>query len=429
MSTLWMLVKKSLWQHRLSTAVTVFAAALGAGLVMAVFSIQSQAEDAFSGDIGFDAVYGARGSKLQLVLNTVFHLETSPGNLSWTRYKAMEAEPLVEYAIPYALGDNFQDFRVVGTTSELFTEFPYFEDEKLHFRSGHRVFNDAKREAVIGATVASKLGMDRGSKFKPYHGMKTVPGQKPHNTEYVVVGVLEPTGTPVDQVLWIPIEGIFRMDGHVLRGTGEEYEPSAGVAIPDEHKEVSAVMLRFERTVKTADGSRLNTRAVADINSRVNTGSKEATLAWPIAEVMGEIFNKLGWMSAVLRAVAVLVVFVAAAGILASLTNTMNERRREFAILRSLGARKHQVFGAIVAEAATIAGLGALGGFAVLIGILSAATREVEQSTGVILRVWEWHPAFVWTPVGMLAVGAVAGLFPAISAYRTEVAQNLRPSS
>ncbi|MHC4377321.1 MAG: ABC transporter permease [Planctomycetota bacterium] len=429
MSTLWMLVRKSLWQHRFSTAVTIVAAALGAGLVMAVFSIQSQAEDAFSGDIGFDAVYGARGSKLQLVLNTVFHLETSPGNLPWTRYKAMQAEPLVEYAIPYALGDNFKDFRVVGTTSELFTDFPYFEDDTLKFERGHRVFDDTKREAVIGATVASKLGLGRGDRFKPYHGMKTSPGQKPHNTEYVIVGVLKPTGTPVDRVLWIPIEGIFRMDGHVLRGTGEEYEPAAGVAIPDEHKEVSAVMLRFRRTVETDDGARLNTRAVANINSRVNTGSKDSTLAWPIAEVMGEIFNKLGWMSAVLRAVAVLVVFVAAAGILASLTNTMNERRREFAILRSLGARKHQVFGAIVLEAAAIAGLGGLIGFGVFTVILTVATRAVEQSTGVILQVWAWHPAFVWTPVGMVAVGALAGVFPALSAYRTEVAQNLRPAS
>jgi putative ABC transport system permease protein len=413
-----LVVRRSLRQHALSTLVTAGSVALGNGLVMAVFAVSAQTHDAFTGGpVGFDAVLGARGSQLQLVLNTVFHLETSPGNLPWEAYTAIREDPRVELAIPYAVGDNYRGFRIVGTTEEMFTRFEYRAGTRFRARPGGRFFDASRREAVLGSVAAERTGLRVGSTFHPYHGVE-FDADKRHPQEYVVVGVLETTNSPSDRVIWIPLEGVFRLTGHVLRGTGEEFVPREGEPIPDAAKEVSAVMLKFR-----------NPSAGMFLSQTVNQQGKVATLAWPIARVMAELFEKLGWVDRVLRLVAVLVVFVAAGSILASLYNTMNERRREFAILRALGARRSTVFSVIVLESTAIASLGSLAGFAVYAAVLAAAAAAVRAQTGVVLEVLRFHPSLVLVPLGMAALGALAGLLPAFKAYATDVAENLVPAS
>ncbi len=415
MGGVWLLVRRSLRQHYLSTVVTVLSAALASGLVMTVFSLQRQSYEAFTGGAGgFDAVLGARGSALQLVLNSVFHLDTSPGNIPWSMYRAIERDPRVALAIPYAVGDNFRGFRIVGTVDKLFTEVEPRPGHHYAFAAG-APFAPTAPEAVIGATVAERTGLRVGSTFHPYHGL-TYDAASEHSDTYRVVGVLKPTSTPVDRVVWIPIEGLYRLSGHVLRGTGETYSPEAGQAIPDAAKEVSAVMLKLR-----------SNQAGMMLSQTINHQGKAATLAWPIGRVMADLFNKLGWMARVLTFIAYLVMVVAAAGILASVYNTINERRREFAILRAIGARQQTVFAAVVLEAATIAGLGGLAGYLVCAVVLAAAAAVVRAQTGVMLQFHSLHPALIWTPLAMVALGALAGLIPARSAYRTDVAANLIP--
>ena len=413
-----LIVRRSLRQHALSTGVTLLATALAAGLVMAVFSIQAQTYEAFTGGpAGFDAVLGARGSQLQLVLNTVFHLETSPGNIPWTMYTTLKNDRRVALAIPYATGDNYMGYRLVGTTDEVFTKFEYREGVHFEVEPGGRFFDSTRREAVVGSFAANKLGLKPGDLINPYHGL-THSETSQHPEQYTVVGILKPTNTPSDRVIWIPIEGIFRMSGHVLRGTGEVYEAQAGHSIPDEHKEVSAVMLKFK-----------NPKTGFDLDMTINKQGKVATLAYPIGRVMAELFEKIGWVNRVLELVAYLVVVVATSAILASIYNTINERRREFAILRALGARRTTVFTAIVAEAGAIAFIGSMLGFLVYAAILATAAVAVRQQTGVVLDVLHAHPALYLTPLGMTLAGALAGVVPAVKAYSTDIATNLTPIS
>src|SRR5213592_17522 len=128
MTGILLIVRRSLRQHALSTLVTIASVALACGLVMSVFCVREQAHQAFTGgEVGFDAVLGARGSQLQLVLNSVFHLEASPGNISWAMFKEISSKPQVSLAIPYAVGDNYRGYRIVGTTPDLFTKFEYQE--------------------------------------------------------------------------------------------------------------------------------------------------------------------------------------------------------------------------------------------------------------------------------------------------------------
>jgi putative ABC transport system permease protein len=420
MSGLLLIVGRSLRRHRLSTAITALSTALATGLVMAVFAVSQQARLAFAGgDLGFDAVLGARGSQVQLVLNAVFHLETSPGNVPWSLYQELREDPRVEMALPYAVGDSYRGHRVVGTTTELFTEVLDAEERPLALQPGSRPFDAGRREAVLGSRVARETGLRPGSHFQPSHGVEENPIEEHvHEEEYVVVGVLEPTGTPTDRVVWIPLEGVWRMDGHRLRGGGEEYTPEDGVAIPDEHKELSAVLLRLT-----------SPQAGFSLANQVNRMGKEATLAWPVGATMAQLFDKLGWMARLLELVAYLVVVVAAGSILASLYNTMNERQREFAVLRSLGARRATVFTVIVLEAEAVALLGCAGGYLVFGLILAGAASLVRERTGVVLDPWAWHPALLWTPVGMAGLGALAGLLPALRAYSTDVARTLAQGS
>ena len=280
--TMGRIAMRSLKQHKLSTSVTILSAALAAGLVMSVFSIAAQSTRAFQGGaLGFDAVLGARGSATQLVLNSVFHLDTSPGNLPYTYYREIASNPNVAAAYPYVVGDNYRGFRIVGTTPELLTDHKVQGEKVFRLPGSGEVFDPQKRQAVIGSVVAMETGLTRGKTFHPTHTLDEHIGHE-HDEDYVVTGVLAPTNSPVDRVIFVPIEGMYRLEGHFLRGAGETYVPQPGVPIPDEHKEVSAVMVKLQASELGLSMSR-----------QYNNDGKEATFAWPIVGEVQKLFMRL----------------------------------------------------------------------------------------------------------------------------------------
>ncbi len=413
MKAILLLIKRSLWQHGFATLITLFSVALASGLMLSVFSIKTQTRQAFLVDhIGFDGVLGTRGSDLQLVLNSVYHLETSPGNIPWSLYKDVKKHFGVKLAIPYALGDNYKGFRIIGTHTDLFDKFKFKHEEGYTFSSGSAFKADAQ-EAIVGSFVAESLNLKVGDTIHPYHGLVYDEKAK-HEQSYTVKGILNPTNTPNDRVVWIPVDLFFKMEGHVLRGTGKDYQAKMGEVIPDEHKELSAVMLQFK-----------NPMAGMMLNQMINRQGKVATLAYPIARVILEFFNKMGWMVKVLELIAILTLIVAAAGILASLYNTLHERRQEFAILRALGAKKSVVFSVILGQSIAIALIGSLFGYLSYAVIMTGVAHWVKVNIGVILYVWNEDPIFWINPILHIVMGTIAGLIPAIKAYKTDVATNL----
>ncbi len=418
MRTIALIAKKSLVRHKLSTSVTAGSLALACGLAIGVFSIQRQAQDAFMVSApGFDAVLGARGSQLQLVMNSVMHLDTSPGNIPYTKYLEIKEDPRVKLAIPYAVGDSYKGYRVIGTTSELLTDFELYEGVGYQVMSSGRVFDELKMEAVVGSHVARRTGLRVGSHLHFQHDLKEGAGHD-HDEDYVVVGILEPTNTPADRVLWVPLEGMHRLEGHGFGMGAERYEAKPDEDIPDEVREVSAVMLKLTK----------NFSAAKQIVNEVNRGT-EMTMAFPIAKVVLKFFDQVGWAHEILKLVAYLICVVGACSILASLYNAMNERRREFAILRSLGARRSTVFGAILAESTAIAALGGLFGLLVYVIVFTAASGVIRDEVGIVMNLWQYHPSLWMAPVGVTVLGALAGIIPAIKAYGTDVATHLVPHS
>ena len=286
---IWNLAIRNILHHRLTTAVTLLSVAMATGLVMAVFALQDQSRRAVEqSDGGFDAVLGARGSALQLVLNAVYHVENSQGNLPWSVYKAIADDPRVSEAVPLVLGDNYFGYRIIGTTRDHLEGTHRDGRPRFVFAEG-RSFQEGAREAVLGSIAAQKLGLAIGDTIQPYHGLVFDPGQQ-HQERYPVCGVLQPTGTPSDRVIWVSLDAVYRMEGHVLRGSGEVYTPVEEQVIPDAHKEVSAVLLRLR-----------GPQAGFTLDQMINRQGNVATFAWPISSIVIDFLAKISWWAACSR--------------------------------------------------------------------------------------------------------------------------------
>jgi putative ABC transport system permease protein len=399
--TLALIVLRSLRQHLLSTVITALSIALAGGLLMSVWVVKNQSQETFTHvNIGFDAVLGARGSKLQLVLNAIFNLDASPGNVSEADYLYIKHNPAVKLAIPIAVGDNLRGFRIVGTIPELFTDVEYAPGKKFALAAGHW-FDPAAKEAVLGNFAAEQLGLKIGDTFHPFHGL-AYSVKEQHADLYTVAGILAPSNTPADKVVWIPIHGLQTMSGH---------DPKAAT-------DVSAVLIQLRSSMA---GFRLDLL--------YNKQGNRLTFAWPISSTIFDLFSKIGWFNQVLALVAYLVALVSAGGVLVAIYNSMAARRRDIAILRALGARRRTVFGAIMFEAAAIGLLGMIAAFPVYWGIAAGVAAVIRSQTGVFLTPWVYDPIMIWAPVAMIALCSAGGIIPAWVAYRTDVASTLAPGS
>jgi putative ABC transport system permease protein len=396
------LIYRSMRQHALSTVVTACSIALASGLLLTVWVVKTQSQAVFAAtNSGFDAVLGARGSKLQLVLNAIFHLEASPGNISAADYEMIRRHPAVKAAIPIAVGDNFYGWRIVGTVPALFSDIEYAPGRHYAVAPGGRFFIVGKLEAVAGSYAAKKLGWTTGTTFRPYHGLAFDPKQQ-HEELYTVVGVLEPTNSPVDRVIWIPLEGVQTMKGH---------NPLAAT-------ELSAVLVQLRAPT-----------AGLMLDMGINRQGNKLTFAYPIGMIVAELFNKIAWLDEVLTLIAWLVALVASGSVLVSIYNSMSARQRDIAILRALGARRRTIFGAVVGEAAAIGLLGALVGFGVFAVLGSVVASIIQGQTGVVLQPLQWNPVFWWSPVAFVGLCVLGGIVPALKAYRVPVAETIAPVS
>ncbi len=400
--TLPLLIRRSLRQHALSTTVTALTVSLAVGLLMSVWMVKKQSHDTFTGQAGgWDAVLGARGSKLQLVLNAIFHLEASPGNVAWDDYLTIQSNRAVAVALPLAIGDNYRGFRLVGTLTNLPLVAEFGRGQHLQLEAGGRWFEDGYREAVVGSFAARKLGLKPGDEFHPYHGLNFDPKNE-HQDTYVVVGIARPSNTPMDRVIWIPLAGLQNMSGH---------DPSTV-------SDISAVLIKLRSPI-----------AGQQLEVLYNRQGNRLTFAWPIAREVAYLFDRFGWVDRVLTLIAWLVAVVAAGSILASIYNSMSARRRELAILRALGARRSTVFSAIVAEAGAVALLGLLPGYAFYFVIIGTSAAIIRAQTGVVLDPIAWDPVLLWAPSALVTLSALAGVIPAVKAYQVDVSGGLAPES
>ena len=394
------LARKGFRQHFFGSLVAAFSIALAGGLFLGTMKIQKQTQTSFANASGgFDAVLGARGSKLQLILNALFHLDASPGNLPWEQYELIKKTPGVEEAYPIAVGDNYLGYRLVGTDPKLFFEHEWKKGEKYKLRSG-RVFSEMAKEALVGSFVADKLNLKIGDKFQPYHGLNFKEDTQ-HEDVYVVVGLLEATGTPSDKVIWVPIKGIQLMEGH-----DQEMAQS-----------VSAVLL----SLKGATGFNLEIR--------YNRQGNQATFAWPVAATLASFFDKMNWFRGVLEVIAYVIAAVGILMVASIMHSSLHMRKRDFAILRSLGSGRLILTGVIFGHSLIISVLGALGSLLIMQGIGLITQGIIVEETGVLLDGMNLQLQDLWVIMAIIFSGLVGGLGAAVNAYRSELVDLLQPIS
>jgi putative ABC transport system permease protein len=395
------LALRSIQRHAFSSFLAIFSISMAGGLVLSTWKINQETRRAFHiSTSGFDAVLGARGSKLQIILNSLFHLEDSPGNLTWEQYELIKSNRGVKEAYPIAVGDNFLGYRLVGTEPDLFEKHEWNPGRSYEIQSGGRIFSSMAKEALVGSFVADQIGLKLGDQFHPYHGLDFNEENK-HEDIYVVVGILEPTGTPTDRVIWIPIKGIQLMEGH---------DPAMAHSL-------SAVLLKLK-------GS-----AGFSLHTKYNKQGNVATLAWPIASTLSSFFDKFSWFQKVLELVAGLVAIIGVFIIILSLRTSMNEKKREFAILRCLGASRKVVTSIVLFQSLTLAFLGGVGGvaFHYLINLISFSL--IRENTGVMMNSFSFDPMIFYLFGSVLVLGLISGILPSFQAYKNELSENLKIST
>ena len=413
----WRIVLKSLRQHWLSTSLAMVSIALGVALLISVASLKEQTHRNFTQQgLGVDAVLGPKGSPLQIVLNALYHLDEMPGKIKWTYYKKVLEQPIVENGIPFATGHSYAGFRVNAIDGRFFTEFEYTPGHRFSFKpeeGGQGRAFEADDEAVAGSEVAKALNLRIGQTFNPVCGVNA--DDPVHVNDHICfVGIMAPTGTPHDRAIYIALRSFYSLGGH-----GDAVRD---MAVNEEHREISGAYLRIKRI----RGGAMHP-GIQDLKYDINQSSA-AQLVIP-AEVLPRLFNVIGWVDTVLLAIGVLVALLALLFLFVALVSALRERRRDLALFRCLGATRRTVFGLILSEAVFIAMVGTIAGIGLGHGIVALGNHFIKVETGLAFSAAYISQADCFMLPMALLLGIIAGLLPAVQAYRLGVLDNLTPVS
>ena len=419
MNALWRLALASAWNRRLSLGLTLLAVLLATTLLLSVERIRQAARDGFAQSVsGTDLVVGARSSPVQLVLYSVFRLGEATNNLSWDSYRKIAADPAIAWSVPLALGDSHRGFPVLGTTPAYFDHYRYGDRQPLRFASG-QVFSGIF-DAVLGAEVAQRLGYRIGDQITLTHGDGGLAGMEHADKPFSVVGILAPTGTPVDRTVHVGLAAIEAIHLDWVGGT-----PLPGFSIGAD------IVQKFDLTPKsiTAFLVGLHRRVeVFRLQRKINEFAGEPLLAVLPGVALDQLWQTVGIVEQALQAVSWLVLVVGLAGLMATLLAGLNERRREMAILRSLGAGPRHILGLLLLESGLVSLLGAFCGLG-LLSLFAASGDGLLLRFGLAALPLAPSPA-EWRLLGLvLACGTLVGLLPAWRAYRLSLADGLTPRS
>jgi len=408
------LARRSLFNRRVTAGLTVLTIGLSVALLLGVETVRSGARLSFTNTISStDLIVGARTGPTQLLLYSVFRIGNATNGISYESYEEVASWPNVAWAVPLSLGDSHRGFRVLGTTDEYFSYYRYGRKQPLAFAEG-APFADA-HDAVIGADVADALGYSIGSSLVVAHGLDSL-GQTDHDDEpFHVTGVLARTGTPIDRTVHVSLQAIEQIHdgwedgmpprpGHdILREHEHDMKaeppaiedgmpPRPGHDIEREHEHdierehehgmeaeppaITAILLGVTSKLATLD-----------IQRKVNTYEAEPLLAILPGATLQELWDSIGTLESALLAISVMVVGTGLLGMMTVSLAALNERRREMAILRSVGARPAHIFGLLVLESGILALAGALAGLAMLYALLGVLQPFIQASFGLHLTI------------------------------------------
>lgn len=437
MISLLSIARHSAWNRRSTLVWVVVSLALATALLWTLERLRHDIRTSFAQSVsGVDLIVGARSSPVQLMLFSVFHIGSVPQSMSMDSVRELAQHRSVSWVVPLSLGDSHRGYPVLGTTPAYFQHFAYGDKQPLALQQG-AVFAgnlDGLYEAVIGSEVARKMGYTLGQSITLGHGMEddghghshghnpalASPASPSHDDKpFKVVGILAPTGTPVDRTVHVSLQALEALHLEWVGGA-----PLPGGQIPADQ----ARKFNLEPQAVTAALVGLKTRAaVFNVQRFVNAYEAEALMGVMPGVALGELWAVLGLGENALLAVSALVALVSVVSLMAVVLAGLNERRRELAVLRAVGAGPRHVLGLLTLEGVWVTGAG------VVLGVLLAqlgmalAAPWLQQELGIRLQMSAPLPTQWALLASVLLAGLLASLGPAWRAYRLSLADGLSP--
>jgi putative ABC transport system permease protein len=406
----------SLRNRWLTAVLMVFAIAVSIMLLLGVEKVRAGARQSFADTIsGTDLIVGARSGSIQLLLYAVFRIGNATNNITWPSFRDIAARPEIAWAVPLSLGDSHRGFRVLGTTVDYFTHYNYRQAHGLVYSAG-KPFSDLF-DAVVGADVASALGYKVGDAMIVSHGLGAVAFVEHEDKPFRVSGILEKTGTPVDRTVHVCLEAIeaihvdWQSGGRVH---GQSTSAARVRAMDLKPKAITAALLGLKSRLATFRLQRAINEYEAEPLSAILPGAAQQ-----------ELWGLVGTAETARKAVSAMVVATALLGMVTMILTTLNERRREMAILRSVGARPRTVLGLLMAEAGVLKLAGMALGVVLLYAALLVLQPYVDRTYGLRLPIELPKLAELGTLATIGIAGCVAGLLPALRAYRLSLADGM----
>ncbi|MDX6463044.1 MAG: putative transport system permease protein [Acidobacteriaceae bacterium] len=408
------LAYESLRSRKFTTGLTVFSIALSVLLLVGVDRIRQGTETGFEGTLSqTDLVVGARGGSLPLLLYAVFHIGTANNEISWNSYQHFAHHPAVLWTIPLSMGDSHRGFRVVATDDNFYEHYRYRGDHSLQVSQGVRT--QGIFDAVLGSAVAAQLHYHLGQKIILSHGLQG--SFLNHAADpYTVVGILARTATPVDRAIYITLWGDEAM--HL----GWENGAPPLQPIPESQIRKSDLQIRTISAFLLRTKSRIGTLF---LQREINTYKPEPLTAIIPAMTLEDLWSVLGAADIALSLVSGAVLVVGLLVMLTALYTALNERRREIAVLRSLGLHARQIFMLFILESALISGAGAMLGVVAAYAVLYAVRIPVENRYGIPLAMVGVSSRVAYYMIAAVVAGALLGFIPAIRAYRNALVDGL----
>ena len=404
----------SLAARALTVAMTIIAIALSVALFLGVEKVRTGAKASFADTIsGTDLIVGARSGSVQLLLYSVFRIGNATNNLTWKSYQDIAARTEVDWIVPISLGDSHRQFRVMGTTPAFFDHYKYRSGKSLAMRDG-AIISDLF-DAVVGADVATTLGYNIGDPIVVAHGLASF--IKHEDQPFRVSGILEKTGTPVDRTVIVSVQAIEAI--HVDWQTGAQRlgnsTPADAIRQMElEPQAITAALVGVKSRLK-----------VFGLQRSINEYTQEPLLAILPGVALQELWQIVGIAETALIGVSIMVVVTALIGMMATIFSSLNERRREMAIFRAMGARPRVVLGLLVLEAVLMAAFGVILGLALLYLGLFVGQPLIDSAFGLWLPIEAPTLRELWAMFSVVVSGAIVSMVPALRAYRMSLADGM----
>ncbi|SDH31834.1 putative ABC transport system permease protein [Vibrio xiamenensis] len=415
MNTILNLAWKSVRNRKATAILTILTVAISVILLMGVERIRTQAKSSFANTISStDLIVGGRSGQVNLLLYSVFRIGNATNNIDWKSYQEFAHNPAVKWTIPISLGDSHKGFRVMGTNHNYFEHFRYGQKQPLSFSQGHEF--KGLFQTVIGSDVAKSLGYHVGSKIIIAHGISDVAFSRHDKLPFEVVGILAPTGTPVDKTVHVSLEAIEAIHVGWESGAHLGNTPSADQLLKRDFtpNQITAMLIGLKSKIQTFA-----------LQRQINTYPKEPLSAIIPGVALQELWGMMSVAEQALMAVSVFVVISGLLGMLSSLLTSLQERRREMAILRAMGARPKHVFSLLVLEASALTSVGILVGVIGLYALLGAVHPLIQHHYGIKVAM-TGITSHEWMLIGFVQLaGILIGFIPAFRAYRQSLSDGM----